>query len=227
MAFASQMTLQTLQDNIAVQYTNSTDTPTVGDDDWNLRTSLINSGISYWESQENIEWNELWTNGGTTPTTVTAGTTSYALPTNFRKCGEYIRIIKTDGVKDTIQLIDPADRDKYINTPTYKAYISGKPGAYILNLLWTPSASDVYIGGTFDIDYYKYATALSGASDIPDMSNPMFLVHWVVSKLFQTQSPTNYTIHNNLAIDALQNMIQFDSSHSELMEQDLDFTVGV
>jgi hypothetical protein len=227
MAFASQMTLQTLQDNIAVQYTNSTDTPVFNDDDWNLRTALINSAISYWESQENVEWNQLWTNGGTTPTTVTASTTSYALPTSFRKCGDYVRIILPSGSKATIELIDPKDRDTYINTPTNKAYITGKPGAYVLNTLWTPATGDAYTGGTWDIDYYKYATSLSAASDIPDMSNPMFIVHYVVAKLFQTQSPTNYTIHNNLAIDALENMMSSDISHTELTEQDLDFTIGL
>jgi hypothetical protein len=49
---------------------------------------------------------------------------------------------------------------------------------------------------------------MSSASDVPEMSDPFYIVESVTAKLFQTQSPTNYNIHNNMAIDLLQQMME-------------------
>lgn len=208
MSGTAQLTLQTIQDNIHTQYTNANDTPAVGSSDWIIRMNLINSAIAYWAAQRGVEWNELWTTGNTTPSVITLSTTSYAMPTDFNYMGGYIRLVLTNGQKAPIEVIKASDAQQYINQSVNKAYITGKPGSYILKLLWTPSATDPYLGATIEFDYYKYPLLLTSASEVPEMSNPWYIVHYVTAKLFQTQSPTNYNIHNNLSIDMMSQMME-------------------
>jgi len=204
----TQLTHQQIQDAIHVQYTNANDTPTVGSTDWLVRLSHINNAISYWSAQKAVEWNELWLTGGTIPTVIAAGVTSYALPADFNYMGGFIRLVQPNGTKSTIPIIQAEEAQRYVNQNINKVYITGKPGSYILRTLWVPTALDVYTGSTLEYDYYKYPLALSAPSDVPEMSNPWFIVHFVTAKLFQTQSPTNYNIHNNLSVDLMNQMME-------------------
>lgn len=204
----TQLTHQTLQDAIHSQYTTSNDTPAVGSTDWLVRANLIGSAIAYWGSQKAVEWNELWTTGNTTPSVVTASTRTYAMPADFNYMGGYVRLVLANGSKKAICVVQAETAQTKLNQSLYQVYITGKPGSYILNLMWNPTIGDTYTGATIEFDYYKYPLILAGASDVPEMSNPWFIVHYVTAKLFQTQSPTNYNIHNNLSIDLMQQMME-------------------
>lgn len=202
------LTLQGIQDAIHVQYTNANDTPAIGSTDWNVRLSHINNAIAYWDAQKAVEWNELWNVGNSTASIITASITQYSMPTDFNYMGGYIRLVLANGSKKAIPIIQSERAQSYINQSQYGAYISGKPGSYKLNLLWNPLVGDTYTGSTIEFDYYKYPLAMSAPTDVPEMSNPWFIVHFVTAKLFQTQSPTNYNIHNNLSVDMLNQMMQ-------------------
>jgi hypothetical protein len=204
----SLLTLQGCQDQIHTNYTGANDTPAVGSTDWLIRLNHINRCIAQWAAQKAVEWNELWTTGTTTPSIITTSTTSYALPADFNRIGGYIRLVLSNGSKQPIKIIQAEEAAQAIADGLQKVYITGKPGSYILKLTWTPTASDVFTGSTVEFDYYKYPLVLSSASDVPEMSDPYYIVEFVTAKLFQTQSPTNYNIHNNMAIDLMSQMME-------------------
>jgi hypothetical protein len=202
------LTLQTLQDQIHTNYTGANDTPAVGSTDWLIRLNHINRIIHEWSSQKGVEWNQLWTTGNPTPSVIANADTTYPLPADYKRMGGYIRIVLPNGSKQPIKVIKQMAAQKAIANGEQKVYVTGKPGSYVLNLTWTPVTGDAYTGSTIEFDYYKYPLALSSAADVPEMSDPFYIVESVTAKLFQTQSPTNYNIHNNMAIDLLQQMME-------------------
>jgi hypothetical protein len=182
-----------LQDSIHSLYEADATTPESTDDDYILRRRLINIAINRWENNMGTLWNELWTNTATVSTgatlTIATNDTTYAAPTSFVFPGGYVKIMNGTTEHLKIPVIKPEEAQIYTNTQA--AYFTGSPNTgYVLNLTVAPSA-DIN-GFTLKYDYYKRAEAMDATTDIPEMSDPYYIVYAVVSELHKGD--------NNLAL---------------------------
>lgn len=161
------------------------DYPTSGEDDYTLRLGLINDYISVWEREEGTLWNELWKVASFAST----GATSYALSSSvadMRFPGGYVEVVDTSGASLYWDVIPVEEVRLKTNNGDRYCYFTGDPQngfTLYFNTNQYPS------GGTIKFPYYKKANWLANASDKPEMSDPMYLVHAVTSDLKSSDDP--------------------------------------
>jgi hypothetical protein len=170
-------TLTALQDAIHVKYEGNSSTPASTDDDWTVRLRLINDWINRWENLDGSLWRELWA----TASLGTVSGTTLSLPADYKFGGGFVKFV-SGSVTTYYPIIDPNDAQVHTSGSAY-GYITGKPGAYTLTIAPTPASGDNIYGATATMPYYKYATALSSASDVTECPDPYFLVHGVIADL--------------------------------------------
>lgn len=184
------MTQTQIQAAIHSLYEGDNDTPSEGSDDWNLRQSISNAAINRWEHEDGTFWAELWTkleDAADGDTTTTAATYTYDCPSDFKNPGGYVRLIDSDG-GSTYYSVIPVDKVQlYDNQDKNIVYFTGNPSSgYKLNFLDTHDA-----GLTISYEYYKTADTLSAAASVPEMSDPYFIVYFVISRLYKQDGQTN------------------------------------
>ncbi len=196
--------LSIIQDQVQAILEGDPDTPTSGDE-FNVRTTLSNSSILTWESERDVEWQELWTTNSTGGT-IADGTTEYAAPAGFKKAGGFVRFVLL-GVTTDIPVISP-DQAQIFEDDTQVCYFIGNPqDGYTLTLNWTPATGDGQVGSTIQYDYYKFADTLATSTDMPEMSDPMYIVYKVCSTIFGQRSNFNmYTVYETMAQNSLAQM---------------------
>lgn len=200
------MTLTQLQQNLHALIENDSDTPESTDDTYTVRTRLINQAILQWENERDVLWKELWaTESGND--TVTASDTDYDAPANFKMPGGYVWFTDADGNVTKLPIVDVEDVQTYDGDEKI-CYFTGNPqDGYVLNLGWSPTASDQLTGQAISYDYYKTADQLSSASDTAEMSDPSFIVFWVAAHQSQVEGDFNsYTVFFQQAQEALRRM---------------------
>lgn len=173
------ITFQKLQDDIHVLYENATDTPAVGDEDFDIRQTLINQAIKEWEIHEGMLWNELWTTW--TYTTVSDSVT-IPLPTDFLYFAGGVLV---NGY--SYNVIRPEQKTEYQESD-YVCWVTGKTGAKSLRFLTT-----VATGTSIEADYYKEALISDDEvtiSEVPDMAQPLFIEYWVLAELHASDNNT-------------------------------------
>jgi hypothetical protein len=215
MANVLPMTVQDISDDIHVAYEQATDTPALTDDDGLMRLKLINKGIRRWQYENSVRWKELDVLNAA-GAVIVAGQIVYPITqSDFRELGSKIRIINLDGSKTIVDIVDSEYYRNYMNgtglvqgyNPPRVAAISGNPSlGYSINLGWVPMATDNNIGGTIYFDYYKFAKKMALMTDIPEMSNPNFLVSYSTAELFVNDDVNLYTKFNGDALNDLSNM---------------------
>lgn len=223
------MTLQDIQNYIQNLYDNDTSTPASTDEDYATRTALINAGIDVWAKEE--QWRELLKSSDdlTSPILTVAGTKSYTLPTDYDKIAGYVRL--SDGTTYTyVPQKDPTASQLYDNQPGANFfYLMGNPrDGYKVILRPTPTTS----GLTLKFEYYKAPTHFATTTTaISEISDPMFLVYFALSKLFDSDGASLKSQKASLEMGArLDNMIQNNILNgwyqdSEIL--DVDFIKGV
>jgi hypothetical protein len=188
------MTLETFQNRLHVMLEGDTDYPTDGDDDWEVRLDIANIKLTEWENKPGILWRELWTentNGGT----VTAGDTTYAAPVAMKQIGGYVKLTLTGGTSSYLPVIMPENAQKAVINTEKAVYVTGQPGAYILNLTWTPVTGDTEIDATISYPYYQLATLLSNTTDVIVMSDPTWLLDATASELKKQDADPLYSVY--------------------------------
>ncbi len=215
MAVAS-YTLQTIQDRIHTLVENDPNTPPSTDDEWVVRYQLIKQAINNWES-EDVNWNELWSRYTMTQV-IAANKTAYSLVSelpDFNQPGSYVKIIDPTSTGTTyLEVINPADMTKYRDS-AWKTYFTGDTGnGYTLNLGWTPSSSDPFIGDQISFMYYKSASTPASATDTtwsPQMSNPDYITFWVAAQKHLMDGNTNqYNVFSSMAQENMDKMKAFN-----------------
>lgn len=203
------------------------DTPDTTDDDYLARRILINNAILTWESEREANWRELWIadhSGGT----VTNNTTAYSAPATFKSAGGFVRLVDGDSVLE-IPVVQPAQAQTYESTEKI-AYFTGNPqDGYTLNFRFTPVTADGLVGRTIKYDYYKFADTISSSSDIPEMTDPMFIVYKVVAQIFGQRSNFNmYSVFENNAYNSLSQMKIANAVDADYQDNELsDTSVGL
>lgn len=222
------MTLQELQDALQVLYDNDTVTPDSSDEDFETRTALLNTAIRVWEKEE--QWRELLKSSEDllVPMVTVAGTRSYNLPTDFNQIVGYVRL--SDGTTYTyVPQKDPTSAQLYDNSPGANYYyIMGNPrDGYKLILSPTPSTA----GLTIKFEYYKKASSLSLTTDSSECPDPMFLVYYALSKLFDSDGASLKSQKAFLEMSSrLQNMVNqnvLGGWFQDTAIEDVDFINGV
>lgn len=160
------------------------DTPTSGDDDYTLATRYANAAINMWFREGGMLWNELWvklTDAATGDKTTSDGDLSYDCPTDMHFPGGYVRLVDAAGISKYYSVITPQKSQLLDDTSDNVCWFTGNPDTgYDLNFLTDPD-------GTYTIsyEYYKQPVTLSATSDVAEMSDPYFIVWFLVWRLYK------------------------------------------
>jgi hypothetical protein len=190
------------------------------DEDTLIRVQLVNRGIRTWAKDNGTEWVEL-----ASPHqdfTIQTGTTSFGLDDEF----EFL-----DGVFDSQGYSLEVKGARQATRPGQYFYLTGnKSDGYQLNLGWTPNDKDNLVGTTIRVLSYREPVELKRPTDIPEMSDPGYLVAYVTAELMIDDDTTQYTKYSNDAAIRLANMRQLNSRLSQGQHEsaldDSDLVVG-
>lgn len=181
----TKMTLQEFQDELHIAYQGDTDTPASSpvEEAWTVRLSLLKQAIREWASEKGITWAELWTtltDAATGDKTVLAATLDYDCPTDFDFAGGFVRTGSSGNF--AYWKVLPAEKAQtYLNDSMTACYFTGNASSgYTLHFLQQPT-----VGDTIDYPYYKRPTTPSATTDVIEMSDPMFAIYHVLSKMHE------------------------------------------
>jgi hypothetical protein len=175
-------TLANLQTRIHYILEADTAVPESTEDDYTLRTGLINAAIDAWQHSDGVRWPELYTEQSSQ---IGDGSdTTFTLPANFRELTGYVQVRVGDAY-DNYQVIPVHQAHALRNGSISEkyCYVSGSPGSYVLNFSVAPDDD-----ATIYIPYYKYATELASASDVSECPDPDFLVYYALAELYKADT---------------------------------------
>jgi len=150
-------------------------------DEYLTARMLANAAINIWETYDNTDWRELWTDltsaaDGTK--TTTAGTYSYSCPTNFRRAGSWVRIGGT-----FYSVISPEKVAARALDDGHWVYFAGsnKTG---FSLKINPRLTLV-TGAVIEYEYFKSATTFTTTTSTTEMSDPYMIVYYIIYRLLK------------------------------------------
>ncbi len=180
------MTLTEFQSMLHQMYQGDTASPSSTDEDWEVRTKLLEVAISMWASERGINWKELFkTASGTTSlgTTITLSTPPATGAYDYRQAAGYLRI-KIDGTNWTyIPIKTPTQSELFksgSSNPKFAWITGSRKVGYTINLSFTVAASL-----SWELPYWKDPFIPSVGTDVLEMSDPMFALYFVLSKLHE------------------------------------------
>lgn len=171
-------TLQDIMDAIYVAVDNDPTSSLTQDDEYTSRLRLCNMAIATWMRQD-VLWNELWKTY-THNATVSSSTITLTM-TDMRMPGSWVRFQDSNGnIAIRLDVIKPFQAANYTAAGRQAVYFTGNQSAgWTMNFTVTPASGDNVYGNTPIFDYYKSPTRLVNTTDVPEMSNPFYIVHFV------------------------------------------------
>ncbi len=167
--------------------------PASTDDEYTIGLRLANEAIARWANYDNTFWKELFDTAQNSGdgTTITAGTTQYDAPGDMRQAGGFVKILDSDN--NTVRsyaILEPQEAQFKTDNSHY-AYFTGDPNnGFTLNL--NPAPDTAIDGMDIDFVYYKTPTLLTTGSSVPEMANPYFIVHRMLSNRFRASRNPYY-----------------------------------
>lgn len=246
---ANSTTYGDLINAIQLQALNDPTPPASGSQEYQMYGQMIaNLAIPAWENERGVLWNELWVNQPNYATiqAQTSSTQTFVLPTDFKFIGDgtiwltYTGGTATQPATRTFPVKMLAERGlNYLqNQPEF--YIYGNPSVgYTLETGWIPKTGDAEIGANISFRYYKTATKpsfdssgnLSDANDVPEMSDPNFIIYKVAAQVNAANYNMNlYQIFEDKANYALLQMRSANDMASNYMDdyvKDIDGLTGM
>lgn len=175
------MTLDNFQQAYHFLLEGNVDTPSSSDDEYTHRTELLKMAINAWANDYGILWNELWVNladASDGDKTVSASTVIYDMPTDFKFLGGKPQTYTTSDSRTYYKVYALPLADLKKNITGKFCYVTGnKKTGYSINFLQQPTEND-----TIEYPYYKEPFEPSAGSDVIEMSDPWFAVHYALSK---------------------------------------------
>ncbi len=173
------MTLTEFQTKLHELYQLDSSVPASTEEDYAVRTNLLETAINLWFNEEGTMWRELWTQATGTTTT----STTITLPTDFKFPGGFFRT-KNDGVNwQYWPILDQPKSELYkniTNQPQFAWITGNKKAGFTLNLSVAPTN-----GVAYDLPYYKEPVIPSAGGDVIEMSDPFFAIYVALSKLHE------------------------------------------
>lgn len=208
------MTLEEILRKVQAELEISSDEIDWGDDETLARIDLCNLGIMYWAKVNNNRWNELANIEELDALVV--GENELDLPRD---------LAILNGLK-------VGEMENIVNSAS-KAFYDGK-GWYIkgnekkgraLTLVEKLSSEDARVGKMATILYYKKPFLLSKPEDKPEMSDPSFLVDYVVSMIATDDDPNKYSVFSEKMMDKLNAMLDLNNNFNDSEKNGLDIVI--
>lgn len=222
------MTESEIIDQIYAAYENDDTTWGSSDAEYLTARRLCKAAIRRWEYLDGIMWPELFTtlddaSDGTK--TVTAGTYTYACPTDMRlppQPDEYVRTVDGTGTSAYYRVIPLAKVNQLPSSHEHFCYFTGNPKlGYTLNI--NPNLN-LSTGDTIKYNYYRNATYFTATGSTTEMSNPFFIVHYVLWRLFKSDGQLSESTEELQIAEGLLEQMRADamSIDSDSMSPDND-----
>lgn len=170
-------------------------------DEYLVGRKYCNAAINLWEHYENTIWRELWvtlTAAATGDKTTTAGTYTYDCPTDMRTPASWVRV---NGEFFTI--VPPEKVASLADSDGHWCYFTGsiKTG-FTLNF---NSRLTLVTGHVIEYEYYKQATKFTATSSTTELSDPYFIVYFVLAR-FLKEDGEDYNDERDLYESKLDDM---------------------
>ena len=163
------------------------------DDEYLVARKYANDAIFRWEFYDNTKWNELWTDltsasDGTK--TLTAGTWDYSCPSDMRYPASWVRTIGVNSSSVTFWRVIPVEKSAdYADSTDKVCWFTGSiKDGFTLN--FNPKVT-LTTGDTIKYEYYKQATTFSSSTDTTEMSDPYFIVYWILQRFLKNDGEDN------------------------------------
>lgn len=203
MALVQPATLADLQKEIHTLFSNGVDYPSADEEDYQVRTALLNTAAQTWQDTDGIDWEELFDVKADQVIPTGAGDFQLDLPTTLWRPPKKVKLLQNGNTYNVPVIAQKRIDDD--NLPTAYCYVSGTTGAKKLNFV---NIAEQYVGATVRYRFKRYATKLVAPTDVLDMSNPNYAVFRVVAILFQlAHNNTGFTIYHDLAEEARDSMV--------------------
>lgn len=174
-------------------------------DEYLAARKYCNTAIARWERYDNTVWRELWgtlTDAADGDKTTTASDYSYDCPTNFIRPCSWVRVGSTPTYYQVLSPDKLAERDLASDKSNF-VYFTGNPkDGYDLNFnnnLTLTTGDNVYY------EYYKSATTFTATTSTTEMTDPYFIVYYVLARFLKNDGE-DYSEEANQADDLLENM---------------------
>lgn len=194
------MTVQDILDAIHIGYEQAVDTPSLNDEDGEIRFSLVKKAVRRWASDNTTLWNELFELVELGP--IEVDTQEYTLSANYN-LGDAFFI---EGNSRPLRVVAPHQLSG--ETGRFITVLGNKKDGYRVRLGWKPAAEDQEVGLKIIARTYRDPFIPESPSDKLEMSDPEFAVAFVIGELFINDEPNLYTKFNNDALLLLANMRQ-------------------
>jgi len=157
------------------------------DDEYLAARKYANVAINRWEHYDNTEWRGLWTKltDASDGDKTTDATTQYDCPSDFIRPGSWVRIGTTH-----YSVYPPEKLAKYSNATHNYCYFTGNiKDGFKLNF---NSNLTITTGDTIYYEYYKSATTFASTTDTTEMSDPYFIVYFILARFIKNDGEDNY-----------------------------------
>lgn len=218
----SPMTESDIIDIVYAEYENDNDTWDSSSSEYLTARALSKAAIRRWEYLEGTKWPELFTKtaGAADGTlTTTAGTYTYTCPTNMRlppTTDDYVRLIDSAG-QASVYIIVPLTKVPQLNSSDEKfCYFTGnQTTGFTLN--FNPRLT-LTTGETIAYEYYKRATYLTSTTSSTEMSNPMYIVHYILHRLYKSDGLLS---ESREELQMAENILQEMRSDVQAVDEDI------
>ena len=190
------MNVNDILKQIHVIYEGDDDAPADNDEDWRIRLALVNLAITEWEAQPNVNWSELIQ---VLEATIDVETNQYSLPDNFSRTLDGAVLL--NGVVYT--QISPQDRLQVASSGHYFCVTGNSATGYRLEFINTT----LQPGDTLQVPYIKKAHLMASGSDIPELSDPSYIIHLVVGELCGQDSDPRTSQEKSISQSLLDQMV--------------------
>jgi len=177
------MTLQEFQNIVHKLYLGNTDTPDTNTDSWDLRAGILETAINMWENEEGVEWDELWVllSDAADGDKTTDGSSIFDAPSDFKRPGGFLYLTDSAGQKTwyVYKKTSEIQLQQIQSGSTKYFWVTGnKKVGFKINLSDTPTS-----GQTIEYPYYKDAFIPTSTTDIIEMGDPYYAVHYTLGQL--------------------------------------------
>lgn len=209
---------------------------------------IANLAIPTWENERGTLWNELWVpevNYATIAVQTDGSPQTFSLPQDFKFIGDgYIWVNYPGGTPSQpqsrsfkVKMLPELSLNNLQNIPEFYVYGNAING-FTLQTGWVPQADQAEIGATITFRYYKHAAIptfdsqgnLTDTSDVPEMSDPNFIIYKVAAQVNAANYNMNlYQIFEDKANYSLLQMRAGNDMASNFMDdyvKDIDGLTG-
>lgn len=208
-------------DQIYSDYENDSTTWDSSDSEYLTARRYCKAAIIRWEYLEGTHWPELFTKSSAASDgtlTTTAGTYTYTCPTDMRippKPEDYVRLTNSTGTIATYLVVPLAKVSQLDSSSDNFCYFTGNPKlGFTLNL--NPNVA-VTTGSTIKYEYYRNATYFTTTTSTTEMSNPMFIVHYALHRLYKNDGLIS---ESREELQIAENILQEMKSDAQVIDTD-------